>query len=1528
MKEQYRINSCRLSCGGKWATGFLISPRQILTAAHVLPVSMDGTFPAFTAVFRVEGQELTYSVKFVKQQSSVAVLELEEDAPFYERILFLERDPGGSDYAKAFGFPSFQPDGCFSNLKVNTFYGEPADSQGCNLYLDCENRTGSLMGMSGAALIIDDEISGILLQERTANGEAFSVQALAGLAFRQILGDLEISIMVDNHYSPKASNSMDSMETIFRLNRENSLLRAQLDLVQNRKLSEIMEIHLLGDETRAWNMLKREIALLEQSPALRQNATYYLLAALWSLADGAEQSQQYLCRVVEIDPATDTRILESEQALMHRDFVQAESVLSPINNITLTNQRAKILYYKNDLDAAVSCFEKLPFPLSDASRILLSIIHLKRGSYEDGLVQVEYLRNLYPDSAKILAIQAHLLFGQAIETLNPHIQYGQALFVDSHYFLPNADQQAILAQVYQCLENLLRVTERGENPVLREWAYGMLVSVSMILPGKDARLWINHFQAQFPNSSLLVLAYLSCGLSVPGDLAEYCMNRLPNSGDNLQIKFRLLISQNRFEEADTLLREHSDEFVEMENASLADIRFSLLMQKQDWAMAADLAAKEPDGTGKRRMQYLINAWSGQQPKKAAAKKLLDFAKETSLSTDCANAYRFACVRDEWATAFKIAKLWYQLKPHLVIQMLKAESLTCSGHAAKALRLISQIEKEGGRSRTLLKLKTRCLQALGRQNEAIAYLENIRYEENDYDLLTLRVHTYLQLGRREDAVFCLKDYLNHGYKNKDVLLLLSEILKSTDLVEASRYATLCRQLYPEDRLVLSQSVQLALLAGINCEKDDFEQFNQLSSQEVDGFRQCNISEALKIIQENKIRVNDLLRKYQRMEYPIHIYTDALHNQSMGYLLYLQWSVGIINVVYPLFAAGPANSMIPEGTHIILDYTVCVSAFELGILDKACERWHCLISPHLLPIILQEIGTLNSVQVSQEESNQELKEQIELAHNLKQCTFTDTASCYFDAWYRVAKEKNLYIVCDDPLEDTDFSLPDDWEQIRVTDDKFLSYLVTQGVLSSNDLIGDEHIEGYTLSGKDGFLLGTSILYTLAERKLLVAVTDSIQTEILAFQYNEVLGRVYQARYRKAARDWLQRVYDKLADLIKTEKLSLLNTSVGKGDDSMPCSSLIKEEFLYWKDNQAILWCDDRFFNRMNAPSARIISILDILENLSRGDKIQTKRKVDMLLSRHVSAFLPSPEYVMESIKVCPEKEGSLRESSSLKNLRETVAATLCYPSCLIDEPYDNRVPERQIYLQRLFYVLFETLKAIWNNADKAEAWKNAASSWLVENLFILIPIKILEAGISDKFELLSSVYLITGLSIKGDQKKGFYGWLTRYLMLMWNASPELIGETANDIGSFLSKLSDKAEIMWALIALNGLVPFEGFLYELFCCKNLLDLNLIPFKNPYSPFISEKEGPFVEPSQELLDKFISGDQNAKEEILSQIFEQPESLGEYVVRYIEGVVAKGTLPCAAVLSNLYFYVPVHLRKSVRELYLQAVTHEMMANI
>ena len=490
-----------------------------------------------------------------------------------------------------------------------------------------------------------------------------------------------------------------------------------------------------------------------------------------------------------------------------------------------------------------------------------------------------------------------------------------------------------------------------------------------------------------------------------------------------------------------------------------------------------------------------------------------------------------------------------------------------------------------------------------------------------------------------------------------------------------------------------------------------------------------------------------------------------------------------------------------------------------------------------------------------------------------------------------------------------------------------LVARGILSSNDLKDDEYTPDFTLPEKDGFLLGTSILQTLAERGLLISVTDSIQAQILTIQYNDVLGRVLQSQYRKSARDWLQKLYEKLAGLLQTQKLSFLNTSSSKGDNAMPCASLLQEECHCWADEQMVLWCDDRFLNQMNEPALRMVSVLDVLKNLYQDDVIQHKRKCDTLFSRHVSSFLPSLEYVVESIKICPERDGHLRESASLKNLQETVCATLYSAGCLIDEWRDNRMPERQIYLQRIFALLIETLKAIWNSGDKVGSWKDAASDWLMEHLFILLPHKIGEAGISDKLQLLFSAYLLTGVSIKGGYRKNYFDWLSRYLLIEWNASPKLIAETANDIGLFLSQINDKVQIVLALRVFNEMIPFEGFLHELFTSKYLGDLDLIPFDVPYSPFAPE-ESAFWEPSQELLDKFFAGEEDAKEEILSKIFEQPVTLGETVVHYIEQSVAHGKFPCADVLPILHLYVPDHLKDTVRGLYSKTIIHSLTANI
>lgn len=1521
MIEQLKTNSCCLLYKDEQATGFLISPRQILTVTHLIKIREGQSSPKIDAIFQSGAGELTYSANLVKFQPPLMILELEQEVPFYEKIILLEREPDHGNRAVAFGFPAFAPKGCTASLSVNTLYANKDDSSESNLLLDCNNRSGSLMGMSGSALIIDDEVSGILLRENRVNGEAFLVHALAGLSFRQALNALGVSIEVDNSYFKRQSNNL---ETICRLKRENTALRGELSFVQNQKLRDIMKIHLLGEELHALNTLKQEISAIEQSPILQKSsAAYYLLAALWTSGSDQDLSQSYLCRAMEIDESIDTRIIESEIALINQDFDQAEAVLTPINDAALLNQKGKVLYYKNDLEAAVSCFDKSSVSLNDGSQILLAIIYLKRGDYREGLAKIEPLLSQYPNSTKLLAIRAHLLFGEAIADLFPQIEYGQNIFVDPHYFLPNTTQQSALSKAYNCLEKLLGATEHGENPSLREWAYGMLVSISMILPGKDARLWMERFQMQCPHSPLLVLSYLVCNLPVPKDLAEEYMKHPSDTIDYLQIKFRLLISQKQFDEADALLQSFSEKFVQAEGSSIASIRFSLFMQKQDWESASDIAVKEPDGADKRRMQFLLNAWSGKQSKRMAVKKLLDFAKETVLPTDFANAYHFACAKAEWSTATKIAKFWYEAAPQLIVRVLQAESLTNSGHENKALSLIETIEKEGGHTRFLLKLKAHCLQVLGR---AIALLGNIKYEENDYDLLLLRAQTFLQLGQREDAVFCLKNYIDHGYKNNDIFSLLVEILKSTDLEEASNYALLRHQMYPEDRLALSQAVQLCMLSGVACPKEDFEQFNQLAENRIDGFRQYDIAEALEIIRKRNMEVENLLSQYQKMEFPIHVYVDALKTYSMGHLLYLQWHTGIMNVVYPLFATNPTNLEFSDESQIILDYTACISAYELNILDEVCDHWRCTISPHLLPIILQELSELNSIQASQEESDIQLKQQIDSAKNLTHYSFVKDASCLYDACYQTAKEKDLYIVCDDPLKGMSYTLPDDWEQFRVTDNTFLSYLVTLGILSPNDLKADEYTPCISLPEKNGFLLGTSILHTLADKKMLVSVTDSMKALILTAQYDDICGRVQQMNYRRAAHDWLKKIHEKLANLLSEKKLFLFNMSASKREGEMPRSSLLIEEGRCWKDKQMILWCDDRFMNRMNDPALRIIGIIDVLENLYQQDTIHYRRKIDDLLSRHIGSIVPKEQYIFELLKSCPENAGFLRESSALKNWKETACATLYLPDCLINEPRDNRISERQIYLQRLFATLIEVLKAIWNDTDRTEYWQKAASDWLISHLFILFPDRIDYEGLSDKVQFISSVYLMVGQLIKREREKEYYNWLFSYLILEWKASPDQMAAMANDIGRFISAQDDIFKIRYLLGIFENAIPFEGFLYELFQTDEIVKLEDSLLANPYAPFRPEAEDPFLEPSSEQLEQFVLGNPDAVESLLTIASMQPIAFGEYIVQYLEQCIAKGVFPSAESLASLYFYVPVHLRESVRNMYAKTIIHAMIS--
>lgn len=271
MKELLKANSCHLFCEDERATGFLISPRRILTVTHLLTPFDGRPLPEITAVFQCDGQgEAKYPVKLAERQAVLTVLELDQDFPAYRKLPFAKRDPEPGSPAFAFGFPSFAPGGFFADLTANNLHENKDRPREGNLLLDCDRRSADLEGMSGSALVIGDVVSGILLQEETVNGEAFLLHALAGHPFFCALRTLGFRPEFDPHLvgtAPGHGAARSAPPEFYHVGLPNRLFHGRsqeiMDILQ--KLSEDHLVFLSGPGGVGKSQIAKRIAHQHQS---------------------------------------------------------------------------------------------------------------------------------------------------------------------------------------------------------------------------------------------------------------------------------------------------------------------------------------------------------------------------------------------------------------------------------------------------------------------------------------------------------------------------------------------------------------------------------------------------------------------------------------------------------------------------------------------------------------------------------------------------------------------------------------------------------------------------------------------------------------------------------------------------------------------------------------------------------------------------------------------------------------------------------------------------------------------------------------------------------------------------------------------------------------------------------------------------------------------------------------------------------------------------------------------------------------
>lgn len=189
-----RNNVCRIECGEEQGTGFLISNNLVLTAYHVVDDNED-----IKLSFSKEEMygEIHSCVNDSCIKLDIAIIKLEKEVDFYEEIKFLDIPLNEGIGWRSRGYPQVK-NGRAENFTINSF--NYINGQHELLYdnndidLNFNKKLSTYSGYSGAPLIVQDCIVGMIRSELPQSGVAMELYGLSIKYFKDVLEQFGIGI--------------------------------------------------------------------------------------------------------------------------------------------------------------------------------------------------------------------------------------------------------------------------------------------------------------------------------------------------------------------------------------------------------------------------------------------------------------------------------------------------------------------------------------------------------------------------------------------------------------------------------------------------------------------------------------------------------------------------------------------------------------------------------------------------------------------------------------------------------------------------------------------------------------------------------------------------------------------------------------------------------------------------------------------------------------------------------------------------------------------------------------------------------------------------------------------------------------------------------------------------------------------------------------------------------------------------------------------------------------------------------------